>query len=257
MPRRRHSMKMLYLDIETTPHSGTFWNLFPKYIPIGQLDKPTELLCWAAKWEGERDVIYRSVNDIDMILKIWELVDEADCVCHYNGTSFDMKHLNREFALHGLPPPSHYHQVDLLKTVRKNFKLASNKLDFVCQYFGLGAKVKHAGIELWYGCMRGDKSDWKRMEKYNRMDVKLLPRLYKFLLPWISNHPNVGLWVDNSTSLVCPICASQGKHTQFKDYNSKTHGYDTYRCADTKCNTTFRTRSTNKKASTFLTVRTP
>lgn len=255
MARRKHNMKMLYLDIETTPHEGTFWNLFPKYIPIGQIKSPTGMLCWAARWEGSRDVIFRSIKDKDMVETMHELLDEADCVCHYNGTSFDMKHLNREFALRGLRPPSHYHQVDLLKTVRANFKLASNKLDWVVQYFGLGAKVKHAGIELWYGCQANNPRDWKTMEKYNKMDVKLLPKLYKFLLPWIKNHPNVGLYVDNPRSEVCPICASQGKHKQVEDFVTKTHTYNQYTCVD--CGTPFRERSTNKKASTFLTVRTP
>ena len=255
MPRRKHSMKMLYLDIETTPHYGTFWNLFPNFIPIGQLLKPTEMLCWAAKWEGDRDILFKSVNDGDMVEVMWDLLDEADCVCHWNGTSFDMKHLNREFIKRGLPPPSFYHQIDMLKTVRHNFKLASNKLDFVAQYFGLGAKVKHAGIELWYGCIADNKRDWDIMERYNRMDVKLLPKLYRHLLPWIKNHPNVGMYVDNPTSLICPICASQGKHKQVVDYRTKTLGYDQYTCVN--CSTPFRTRSTNKKASTYLTVRTP
>jgi len=253
MARRKHNMKLLYLDIETTPHYGSFWNLFPKFIPISQISRPTGMLCWAAKFENEREIHFRKRTDKDHISKIWELLNEADCVCHYNGTSFDMKHLNREFALAGLGPTTHYHQIDLLKTVRSNFKLASNKLDWVSQYFGLGAKVKHAGIELWYGCERNEASDWKIMERYNKQDVRLLPKLYKFLTPWIRNHPNVGLFVDNPKSLVCPICASQGAHIQGEDFKTKTQTYNQYTCAS--CDTPFRERSTNKKASTFLTVR--
>ena len=256
MPRVKSDIRMLFLDIETTPHEGSFWNLFPKFIPIGQLKVPTEMLCWAASWKGERDVTYRNWKDKDHITKMWKLLDEADCVVHYNGKSFDMKHLNREFVRVGLPPPSFYFQVDLLSEVRKNFKLASNKLDFVVNYFGLGAKVKHAGIELWYGCMNDNEADWKIMERYNKVDVKLLPKLYKFMLPWIKQHPNLGLLVEHPTSLVCPTCASQGNHTQLDTpFRSKTQQYEQYRCVS--CETTFRERSTNKKASTFLTVRTP
>ena len=256
MPRVKSNLKMLYLDIETTPHSGTFWNLFPKYIPINQLQAPTELLCWAARWEGSRDIIFRKWNDSDMVKTMWDLLEQADCVVHYNGKSFDMKHLNREFVRAGLTPPSHYFQVDLLSEVRKNFKLASNKLDFVCEYFGLGAKVKHAGIELWYGCMNDNSADWKIMERYNKQDVKLLPKLYKHMLPWIKSHPNLGLLVDSPTSLVCPTCASQGKHQELDaPFRTKTQEYQQYRCQS--CDTTFRERSINKKASTFLTVRTP
>ena len=255
MPRIKSPLKILYLDIETTPHYGSFWSLFPKFIPIGQLLQPTELLCWAAKWEGDRETMFRKHNDRDMVKKMWDLLNEADCVIHYYGKSFDMKHLNREFVKKGLPPPSHYHQIDLLQEVKRNFKMASYKLDFVVNYFGLGAKVKHVGMELWYGCINDEEKHWKVMERYNRMDVKLLPKLYKFMLPWIKSHPNLGLCIRNPTSLLCPTCASQAKHTPTGTFNSKTQRYDSYKCVT--CGTPFRTRSTNKKASTFLTVRIP
>lgn len=246
MARRKHNMKMLYLDIETTPHEGSFWNLFPKYIPIGQINSPTEMLCWAAKWEGDREIIFRRWDDKDMVQTMWELVNEADCVCHYNGKSFDMKHLNREFAVAGLPPPSPYKQIDLLTTVRQNFKLASNKLDWVVHYFGLGGKVKHAGIELWYGCMEGNPSDWKIMERYNRMDVKLLPKLYKFLLPWIKGHPNVALYGDQPSKPTCGACGS----TNVQRRGTYVTSVATYaRLCCTHCGTWSRERKSEHKTN--------
>ena len=247
MARRKHEMKMLYLDIETTPHEGSFWNLFPKYIPIGQIKRATKMLCWAAKWEGDRKVEYRNWDAPDFITRMYELIDEADCVCHYNGKSFDMKHLNREFALIGLGPPSPYKQVDLLSTVRQNFKLASNKLDWVVQYFGLGGKVKHAGIELWYGCMEGDLRDWKIMQRYNKMDVKLLPKLYKFLLPWIKGHPNVALYSDTPpTRPTCGQCGSVEVQKRGK-YATNTTVYQRVYC--NSCGTWSRERSQLTKQS--------
>jgi len=240
MPRVKLPIKMLYLDIETTPHEGTFWNLFPKYIPINQLTKSTEVLCWAAKWEGEREVIFRRTGDDDFIEKMHELLNEADAVCHYNGKSFDIKHLNREFALRGLLPPSPYAQVDLLTAVRQSFRLASNKLDFVCRYFGLGVKVKHVGIELWYGCMEGNESDWKMMERYNKRDVVLLPQLYKFMRPWIKGHPNMGLHTDPAVGKrTCPTCASTNVQSR-GTYRTKICSYRRYFC--TGCGTWSRER---------------
>ena len=92
---------------------------------------PGYTLCWAAMWEGERDVEFASIKDGEehMLTKIHALLDEADAVVHYNGTKFDIPILNREFLRYGMAPPSHYHQIDLLKTVRKQFKFQSNKLD--------------------------------------------------------------------------------------------------------------------------------
>jgi DNA polymerase elongation subunit (family B) len=254
MPRVKLPIKLLYLDIETTPHEGTFWNLFPKYIPINQLKNPTEMLCWAAKWEGSREMFYRSVRDGDKhITDMWELLDEADAVVHYNGKSFDIKHLNREFARLGLPPPSKYDQVDLLSTVRQNFRLASNKLDFVCQYFGIGKKVKHVGIELWYGCMNNNESDWNIMEKYNKRDVTLLPKLYKFLRPWIKSHPNVGMWVKDPKSPTCSTCGSTDVTSKGEQHNGKTASYKRWKC--NTCGTPLRSRLSSGKTSENVLVR--
>jgi len=253
MARRKHNMKILYLDIETTPHEGTFWNLFPKYIPINQIKTPTEVLCWAAKWEGEREVLFSKRDTKGGTAQMWDLLDRADAVVHYNGKSFDMKHLNREFAVRGWGPPSPYHQIDLLSCVRQNFKLASNKLDWVSRYFGLGKKVKHAGIELWYGCMEDNQDDWKVMERYNKQDVKLLPKLYKFLLPWIKSHPNVALYGEGApSSETCGQCGSTDGQKR-GTYKTKAGIYNRWRCNG--CGTWSRSRHQDKRQSEFIMTR--
>jgi hypothetical protein len=251
MPRVKSPLKILYLDIETTPHEGSFWNLFPKYIPINMLKRPTELLCWAAKWEGQRDVVFRKASDTDCIRRIWTMLDEADAVVHYNGKNFDTKHLNREFAKAGLGPPSPYYQLDLLTTVRSNFKLASNKLDYVCRYFGLGNKVAHTGIELWFDCMEGDKRAWRLMEKYNKRDVLLLPKLYGFLKPWIKNHPNTGL-ASAANKPTCSTCGSTNVQSR-GEYRSRTAVYQRYHC--TNCGTWLRHRKAKSTTSDNVLVR--
>lgn len=246
MPRVRNPLKMLYLDIETTPHEGGFWNLFPKYIPLNMLKKPTEVLCWAAKWEGGKEIIFRRHTDKDFISMVHGLLDEADVVVHYNGKNFDIKHLNREFALRGLAPPSPYAQVDLLTTVRGNFKLASNKLDYVCRYFGLGQKVAHAGMELWFDCIDGDKRAWQLMERYNKRDVLLLPKLYKFLRPWIKSHPNAGLAAVDPRKPTCSHCGST--HVQSRGvYRTKAAHYERFQCQG--CGTWLRRRKQQKPTS--------
>ena len=47
-------MKILILDIETSPHTGFHWGLFQQNISIGQLIESSTVLCWAAKWLGEK-----------------------------------------------------------------------------------------------------------------------------------------------------------------------------------------------------------
>lgn len=141
-----------------------------------------------------------------MLEGIHALLSEADVVVHYNGTSFDIPRLNQEFKKFGLGPPAPYKEVDLFRVVAKKFDLPSRKLDYVVQYFGLGKKVKHAGMEMWIGCMNGVRKFWAMMEKYNKGDVIILEKLYDHVLPWIDNHPNRALFGGKAFS--CTNCGS-------------------------------------------------
>ena len=253
--RRTSNIKILYLDIETAPTLAYTWSLFPKYINIHDVTKPGYTLCWAAKWEGDREVQFGKHTEKSHLENIWALLDEADAVVHYNGTRFDIPTLNREFVLANLPPTSHYHQIDLLKTVRRNFRFQSNKLDFVAQQLGLGAKTQHKGMALWHGVMADNIADWKMMERYNRQDVQLTQKLYKKLLPWIHNHPNVGMWVVDPKAPVCPTCGSQNMQKRGSQTNTKTQSYDRYKCM--KCHTPARSRQAARKTSPNVLTRTP
>jgi hypothetical protein len=184
------------------------------------------------------------MDEPDGIYKIWDLLDEADAVVTYNGVSFDMKHLNKDFLLIGLHPPSGYHNIDLYQTVKTRFKFQSNKLDYVAPQLGLGQKTKHEGMVLWDKVVAGDAAAWRRMERYNRQDVKLTKRLYHRILPWIVNHPNVGLWVADPRNPVCTHCGSQDLQKKGKQFNTKTQSYDRFKC--NSCGTPLRGRFTNR-----------
>ena len=194
--------------------------------------KPTRILCYAAKWLGERKMHFRIEHDPDFLEQIYNMVDEADAIIHYNGKSFDMKHLNREFLLGGYPPPNPYTDIDLLKTMRQNFKMASNKLEWVSLQLGYDGKVKHRGIQLWFDCMDDDPKAWKEMKKYNIQDVKLLEQVYKDLLPWIKGHPNWGHYIE-SDALVCRNCGSTNVTLNGIE-KSTIVPYQRYRCGECK-----------------------
>jgi len=222
-------MKILLLDIETSPNTAHVWGLWQQNVSINQLMESSYVLCYAAKWLGEEDVYFDSVHQSkpkSMLKGIHGLLDSADAVIHYNGTKFDIPTLNKEFLLNKLLPPSPYKQIDLLRVVRSNFRFPSNKLDYVSQRLGLGQKHAHEGHSLWVKCMNGDKDAWKRMEDYNIQDVVLLESLYNELLPWIKNHPNQNLFSDISG---CPICGST--HLQKRGTAISTTGsYQRYQC---------------------------
>lgn len=222
-------MKILLLDIESSPNTAHVWGLWQQNVSINQLMESSYVLCYAAKWYGEKEVMFDSVHQSrpkTMLKGIHGLLNDADAVVHYNGTKFDIPTLNKEFLLHSFNPPSPYKQIDLLRVVRSSFRFPSNKLDYVAQRLNLGKKHEHEGHELWVKCMNGDKDAWKRMEKYNIQDVVLLENLYSHLLPWIKSHPNHNLFSDGH---VCPNCSSSSLQRRGTAISS-TGTYQRYQC---------------------------
>jgi len=237
-------MRILLLDIETSPNKVYVWGLWNQNVSINQIEEAGETLCWAAKWVGQKEMMFASIpkdGKRSMLQQIYELLSHADAVIHYNGKNFDIPTLNQEFMVYGWPPPAPFLQIDLLHVARSKFRLTSNKLDYVLGYLGIGHKVQHKGMSLWTGCMAGDLQAWKVMERYNKGDVTKLEKVYKAFLPWISNHPNYGLFID-ATRPVCPNCGSN-RVVKRGLYYTQTLVYQRYRC--NKCGSWSKSRYSN------------
>lgn len=202
-------MKLLFLDIETSPNQVFTWGIWEQNISINQMITSSKTMCWSAKWLGSKDVMYSSIYETSekkMLQGIHQLLDEADTVITYNGRKFDLPTLNKEFLLTDMKPPSPYKQIDMLQVARRVFRFQSNKLDYVAQQLGLGEKTQHEGFQLWVKCMDKDPKAWATMKKYNKNDTLLLEKVYNKMLPWIPGHPNQNLYgVVNS----CPSCGSK------------------------------------------------
>ena len=223
--------RILVIDIETAPASGYIWKLFDVNVSLSQLIDTSKVICFAAKWYGEKKVIFAS-NQEDthkaMIKKAWSLFNEADAVIGYNSKNFDCKILNKEFILEGLTPPTPYKHIDLLQTMRQNFKFMSNKLDHVSQELGIGKKTSHQGFDLWTACMNNDSKAWSLMKKYNINDVKLTEELYDKVKPWLKSTFNHN---EHSNEVVCPNCGSHNL-TKNGKYLSPNRAYQKYICKD-------------------------
>lgn len=225
-------MKILVIDIETSPNVAHVWGLFNQNVSLSQLRESTSVIAFAAKWVGEKRTYffsdYTDGHDV-MVARAHELLDEADVVVHYNGRRFDIPHLNREFLLAGFTPPAPFIQVDLFETVKRQFRFTSNKLDHVSEQLGIGNKTKHEGHTLWVRCMAGEAKAWALMRKYNIQDVVLTEKLYEALKPWITTHPNVSLF---DLQAGCPRCGSpDGLERRGYEYTSVSK-FQRYRCRD-------------------------
>jgi DNA polymerase elongation subunit (family B) len=232
VPAAREQVRILTLDIENAPNLAHVWSLFNQNVSLAQLQEVATVISVAAKWYGEKEVLFYSDHHdghAEMIRAIHALVSEADLIVGYNSAGFDMKHLNREFILAGLNPPAPYKNVDLLQTVRKQFKFASGKLDHVAQQLGLGKKTSHAGHDLWVRCMRGEDAAWDLMRRYNKQDVVLTEKLYDRLRAWIPNHPHLSMFTGSEWG--CPVCGNKDI-SKFREGTAFTNvqRYRLYQC---------------------------
>jgi DNA polymerase elongation subunit (family B) len=226
-------LKIVTLDIETSPNLAYVWGMFKQNIGLNQLVETGEVMCFSAKWYGQAPTSFYSTyhhGKEAMVEAAHEILDEADAVIHYNGKRFDIPHLNREFLAEGLTPPSPFAHVDLLNVAKKQFRFTSNKLDHVAQQLGLGAKTSHTGFQLWVDCMAGNAEAWELMKTYNEQDVVLTEKVYDALLPWIPSHPNYRLYHGGVDDL-CPNCGSKDLRKEGKAYTSVSV-FQRFRCED-------------------------
>lgn len=224
-------MKVLFLDIETTPMQVYTWGLWDQNIGINQIIKSTEMMCFGARWLGQKKVHFKSVHHHgkqEMLDHLYDLMDQADVLVGWNSAAFDHKHIMREFLEAGMTPPSPTKDLDLMSVVKSNFKFPSNKLDYVSQQLGVGSKVKHSGFDLWLKCMEGDNKAWVEMKKYQIQDVDLLVDLYDILLPW-ADGPNIAAY-----DMLEQACVACGSHNLTENGVSvgTTGAYARFLCED-------------------------
>lgn len=233
--------KILIFDIESSPVMTYIWSLRQKYIPIEMITENLFILCWAAKWAHKKAILKSKLPDFKDAYKkdkrddrkllegLWELLDEADIVVAHNAKGFDVPMVNGRFLFHGMQPPSPYKVIDTLQVVRREFRLTSNKLDYVSEYLGFGHKIK-TDFELWLGCMSGNKKAWNTMMGYNVKDVALLEKVYLKVRAWDTRHPNFGLYVDDLE----PMCLACGSKNLIKKGTEKTltQKYRRLKCKD-------------------------
>lgn len=246
-------VRILLLDIETAPNRAWFWGgVYKQNINPDWIDANGHVLCWTAKWLDDDEVHFHRLvrgNHKKLLLPMHRLLSEAQAVVHYNGQSFDIPTLNKEFLVHGITPPSPYKQVDLLLTMRSMFRFPSNKLDYICKVLELGGKLRHEGPQLWMDCMEDKPEAWQKMEAYNRRDVELLESLYRRLLPWLKKHPNRSAL---SGMACCPSCGSFD-YKRDKNYTANQLTYPLYQCGN--CETFFRdTKSINPRKEQRFTL---
>ncbi len=210
--QREPKPRILVLDIETRPAIAYIWQLFDVTVALNQLVTPGGTLCFSAKWLDERKMHFFSEwgdGHDEMVKAAHRLISEADGIVTYNGDRFDLPKLQGEFLMADLPPPPPVTSIDVYKTIKK-MGLQSGKLAFVGPLLTDEGKLKHEGMDLWTKVMAGDEAAQRKMQRYCSQDVRLLERVYKRVLPYISNHPHLG----KTPSDACGACGSRNTQSR-------------------------------------------
>lgn len=225
------SARILLLDIETAPTLAYVWSAWQTNII--DIEQDWYILSFAGKWLDQDKIFCHSLEECtgdELIERLWNLFDEADIIVGHNGDQFDIKKSNAMFLRKGYKPPRPYKTVDTKKIAKKNFKFDKNTLNDLARILGVGEKVKHAGFDLWLGCMNDDSTSWATMREYNIQDVRLLEGIYNVLRPWHSAHPDLRLWEDEDTQS-CPSCGNHNIQRRGFSY-AKVQIRQRYNCQD-------------------------
>lgn len=233
---------ILTIDIETSPLRSYHWGLYDQNIGLDMIESEWSILSYAAKYLNKDKVIYRDTsgrgpnkvrNDIALLKDVRDLLDKTDIVVAQNGKRFDIKKINARLIMAGLPPYSPIRVVDTLVIAKRHFEFTSNKLAWTSKYLTTTPKSEHKlfpGFELWQECLKDNPKAWAEMKKYNIRDVIATEQLYLTLLPWISDHPNMGLYTGEIHA--CPKCGSTAVQKRGESLTQSSR-YQRYQC--TQC----------------------
>lgn len=201
-------IKRLFFDIETSPNIGLFWTAGYK-LNIGHdnIIKERAIICICYKWAGEKEVHSLTwdakQNDKSLLEKFIKIANEADELVGHNGDKYDLPWVRTRCLYHGISLFPSYTTIDTLKYARSKFKFNSNKLDYIAQFLGLGAKIT-TGFNLWKDIvLNSDKKAMEQMVTYCKGDVVLLEKIYNKLAPHFPEKTHV-----SKDKTDCPTCGS-------------------------------------------------
>lgn len=229
---KQPELRILTLDIEWKPTKAYVWGAWQENITPEKIIEHGGLLCVGVKWLGEKEIEVFSEwehGHEEMLLLTYERISEADVVVGYNHDKFDMRKLEGEFVLHGLPPLPPVTTIDCLKAVKK-FGFFMNRLAFIAPFLGVGKKMEHEGMALWVKVIDGDEDARKRMARYCSQDVRVTEKLFAKIRPYIRNLPYLG----KTGSGNCPSCGSS-KYQHRGTVRTRYFEKQRLRCSNTGC----------------------
>lgn len=206
-------IKRLFFDIETSPNVVYSWRIgWNLTITPDNIINERAIICISYKWETE-DKIHTLTWDKDqcdkqMLIDFIKVANQSDEMIAHNGDRFDIKWIRTRCIFHRIPMFPNYKTLDTLKKAKSGFNFNSNKLDYIAQYLGVGAKVKHSGFDMWKGVMNNDETALDEMAVYCEGDIIVLEDVFLTMQNYIKQNTHAGV-INNNLKYSCPCCSSE------------------------------------------------
>jgi DNA polymerase elongation subunit (family B) len=222
--------KRLFFDLEVSPNIGFFWKAGYK-LNIGYENIITEggIICSCYKWEGEKEVYHltwdKKQSDKQLLRSLIAVLNEADEIVAHNGDKFDHAWLRTRCLYHRIDMFPAYTTIDTLKVARSKFRFNSNRLDYIAQYLGVGAKLK-TEYGWWKDIvLKKCEKSMNNMVKYCKEDVRVLERVYvemKNHIPVKMHHAILQGGNEGYSKRDCPEC---GGHSHIQATRTTKLGF--------------------------------
>ena len=237
---KKHPVKILMWDIETSYNQTLTFGLIKQFIPIDNITTERHLYSVAYKWYGEKKIHTISIlddpkrfkkdihDDYYVISEFRKVIEQADAQVAHFGDAFDVKMFNARLCFHGLKPLPKMKSLDTCKLAKKYFRFNSNKLDYLAHHLcGIGKTDNPKN--LWIDCFNGDIKAIKWMVKYNKQDVVILEAVFEKLMPFMKDSPlNMNMFLKGARC-ANPICGSTD--IEWRGYNyTKTGKFRRFVC---------------------------
>lgn len=224
-----NGMKVLHLDCETS--LGTFCGFqIGSKISVSheQVLTAPQVMSVQYKWEGDKKAKFvewqkvrkRTIYDSGfcnkkMMVKVSELINQADIIVGQNLDAFDMKMLQNALKENDLNCFNYDATLDILKMSRKTFRPLSHKLDYRSKVSGGPGKIKME-LQDWKDIAFNDVPISKKMGPYGCIDVDEEQRVMKDEFNYYRNMPVkiqkiVKRFLIEESRVVCPRCEKYRK----------------------------------------------
>lgn len=131
-------------------------------------------------------VAHGDKDERECLLATRAALEDADYVCTYYGTRFDLPYLNTRLLLNDERPVDKIRHIDLYYTARFKLRLNRNRLQNLEEAFQLGTSKTRIVPGIWRRALQGDQEALDYIADHCRRDVIILEDAFNKLVGFIN-----------------------------------------------------------------------